>query len=399
MNSQPGPIRQLLRLSGTLVVVGVGWFIAASTSHQPLTEASWYPWAAATLLAIGLYASTAGIELPLLRGHLGLIGRAVTIGVLAKAALIAGVMVLAFRDSEYLVLAVAVAQIDPLSVAAIGGRTSMTPRARTILSAWASFDDPVTALLTIYLSALVLSSPGSPGQSGVGGAASDFGVTLLVTLGLIVLAAAVRLLLGRGRGAAGPGRSVLESVALAGLLALAVAKFLMLGVALLGLLLRPPWLRPWLGRLTSAAFYLAALGLGLMLDGPVDPLAGVVLALAAVAAHGLVSLVLTIGLPWPDRGGLALGQQNGITAIVLALILEPALPGAVGTVAIAVLVVNALHVLTNAGFEAFVARRERSPRGAHLAEDFLPEPVQDLAQVRSVRVPEHPRDRIVPIKP
>jgi hypothetical protein len=52
-------------------------------------------------------------------------------------------------------------------------------------------------------------------------------------------------------------------------------------------------------------------------------------------------------LPRGDRVRLALGQQNGLTAIALALALQPYLPSAVGIIAIAILVVNIMHILSN----------------------------------------------------
>ncbi|NUR64455.1 MAG: hypothetical protein HOQ47_01735, partial [Streptomyces sp.] len=54
------------------------------------------------------------------------------------------------------------------------------------------------------------------------------------------------------------------------------------------------------------------------------------------------------GFPARDRVSLSLSQQNGITAIILALLLEPALPQAVAVIAPAILVVNLLHLGSNA---------------------------------------------------
>ncbi|MFJ2924851.1 hypothetical protein ACIPIU_07430 [Streptomyces massasporeus] len=48
-------------------------------------------------------------------------------------------------------------------------------------------------------------------------------------------------------------------------------------------------------------------------------------------------------LTWPDLAHLGFGQQNGITAILLALALEPRFPGTVGVVGPAIVTVNLLH--------------------------------------------------------
>ena len=65
-------------------------------------------------------------------------------------------------------------------------------------------------------------------------------------------------------------------------------------------------------------------------------------------AQIVVALLLTIPKVWRgDRARLALGQQNGLTAIILALLLEPNFPGTIAVVAPAIIVVNLLHALCN----------------------------------------------------
>jgi integral membrane sensor domain MASE1 len=78
--------------------------------------------------------------------------------------------------------------------------------------------------------------------------------------------------------------------------------------------------------------------------------AGLLLGIAAFTAHALVSSIITSGMSVADRGYLALGQQNGVTAIVLALVLEPDFPGSAGVVATAIVVVNLLHAVSTAGW-------------------------------------------------
>lgn len=344
---------QFARLGGTLIVVAAGWGIGRGAAPGQIIGSNLYDVAIVSLLAVGLYSSTYGIDLPSLLQDRWLVARAATIGVLVKTALIAVVMVFSWREPKYLVLAVAVAQVDPLSISAIGARPAMTRRARTVLAGWASFDDPVTALLTVYLAALVL-------PSAVGGAVDSGGSLRGVGIGLgvtAVLASLAWLLHLGSRNAARSGAdrgpiAAVQGIAIAGSLVLAVAEFLMLFAALLGLILRPAWLGPALRRITTAAYFGAALALGLVLTPSVkDLLIGVTLGITTVLAHAVTALLLTRGLPRRDRAYLALGQQNGITAITLALLLEPAFPGTVAIVAVAVLVVNLLYVINNAVFE------------------------------------------------
>jgi hypothetical protein len=329
------------RLWRVLLAVLVGWLIARVLQVSAVAYTSWYAQLAALLLAIGLFASTRSISLPEARAHLRLTLVAVTLGVVVKATLIATVMLLLFRRPEYLVLGIAVAQIDPLSVATQVGGKHISPAARNILYAWASFDDPVTVLVTVYLSAIAL---------GGGSAVSVHHQVVVFLLGLgpnatVVAAAAVWTLARRrawARGAAGWPDGIFLALLLAG-----AAHFsLMLGVAVSGLFLRPPAISR-LDRVTPFAYYTAAVMLGLVLVHGVSPAAGAVLGVSAFLAQVVVGRVIARRLASQDRRYLMLAQQNGITAIVLALILEVDFPGTVGVIAPAVLVINVLNTVTN----------------------------------------------------
>src|SRR3569833_27797 len=77
-----------------------------------------YLTSAAVLLGVGLIGSTRDIMFSDVRGRLGTVLSAVTLGVLAKAALIIAVMY-AFTGSTAVLFGLAVAQLDPLAVAAM----------------------------------------------------------------------------------------------------------------------------------------------------------------------------------------------------------------------------------------------------------------------------------------
>ena len=82
--------------------------------------------------------------------------------------------------------------------------------------------------------------------------------------------------------------------------------------------------------------------------GGIKPTKALVLGGAAYLSQIVVALLLTMPRRWRgDRARLALAQQNGMTAILLALLLEPNFPGPIGIVAPAVVVVNVLHALCN----------------------------------------------------
>ncbi|MEU5772217.1 hypothetical protein ABZ819_02790 [Streptomyces venezuelae] len=336
-----------------LAVLGCAWVLSAVTGTGLLTDSAAYPVIVSLLLAVGLYGSTSGIDLAEARGDLRTLILAVTVGVLAKAALIVPVLWLAVREPAYLILAVAVAQIDPLSVAALRARSRMSERGKTVLSVWSSFDDPVTVLLTAYLAPVALRAlDGGADASALPVTPDAYALTMLGNVALCVMAALAWWALRSRRGAVGSGwRAVLRTavclLVLAGFLAAATAWGLMLGVAVVGLFYRPPVLVPVVGRVLTAAYYLALVALGLLLVDGVEPGPGIALGAAAFAAQMIVGWLIARNLDHYDRVSLALGQQNGVTAVVLALSLQPAFPRTVGIVAPAVVTVNVLHFVTN----------------------------------------------------
>ncbi|MFD9867208.1 hypothetical protein ACFXI8_22030 [Streptomyces niveus] len=332
-----------------------------------------YTFTAGVLLAIGLYGSTHELDAADVRENLRAVVVAVTLGVLLKAALISAVMVLVVRGPEAIVLGIAVAQIDPLSVAAMGARHRMSRRAKTLLSAWASFDDPMTVLLSFYFAVLALRAGGGSGTVSMApdqGAGADFLLTTLANVVLFGIALLVwhlvrRLTVGRrterkpepgaeggGTGSAAARRAdVLASVLVVVLVLVAAAYMLVLAVALAGLFVRVGRFKPYVNRAVSGAFLVAACLLGVLLAQGIDPLPGLALGAAAFGAQMVAALLagpwLVPGISRVDRYYLGLGQQNGITAILLALALEPQFPGTAGVVGPAIIVVNVLHYGAN----------------------------------------------------
>ncbi|WP_306334589.1 hypothetical protein [Streptomyces sp. KL118A] len=338
-----------------LAVLGFGWALSTATGTDVLTDSAAYPVTVSLLLAVGLYGSTSGIDLAEARGDLRTLLLAVTVGVLAKAALIVPVLWFAVREPAYLILAIAVAQIDPLSVAALRSRSRMSERAKTVLSVWSSFDDPVTVLLTAYLAPVALSAlNGAKDSSALPVTPDAYAFTMLGNVALVTVAGLAWFLLRPrprtqrwGDGKAALLRASLSLLVLGGVLAAATAYGLMLGVAIVGLFYRPPLLLPVIGPVLATAYYLALVALGLLLVDGVEPGPGIALGAAAFGAQMVVGWFIARNLDRSDRVSLALGQQNGVTAVVLALSLQPAFPRTVAIVAPAVVTVNVAHFLTN----------------------------------------------------
>lgn len=413
----------LKRYGFTLAAAGIAYLLGGLFHLNGIQNSSQYFYGATILLTIGLFGSTSQISVAALRSNIRIILTAVTAGVLLKALLIAAFMYLIYRDPAYFVLGVAVAQIDPLSVAAMQRSSRLSDNGNAILLAWSSFDDPVTMLLTIYLSSFALSrmgvGAGLPSDGVFGGGLLSFGGSLLVNvafvgfalllwLGIVAVNRRVlHLRLGNSRVlnwvtpdvSLTPAVNALAIVVLLALAVLTVMNFLMLGLAIAGLFFRP-LLKAVLGWGTRAAFLAAAVGLGLVLTNGFHLVAGLLLGGVAFLAQVLVGLLVTRSLPKADRGYLAFSQQNGITAIILALLLEPVFPQTAGIVAPAILTVNLLHgVCTFLWSRSLDHNRHPKADGSH--NDVIQQPlvVPALVQHDSVRsqkeaLPSHAQERV-----
>ncbi|MER5578169.1 hypothetical protein [Streptomyces massasporeus] len=372
-------------LLGALGALVLGTLIGLAADPSPLVGTTGYVVATGLLLAVGLYGSTYGIDLADLRRDLRGVVAAVTLGVVLKAGMISGVMVLAFDRPEYLVLGIVVAQIDPLSVAALSQDGHMSQRARSLLTAWASFDDPMTVLLTLYAAGYAYTAAGHSGTPSVmGGGARGYALGLV--LNALLLAGALLAWWAGGRlwparqAGEGPERPRRPATPLAVLLVvamllLAAANMLMLAVAVAGLFLRTRAFTRPLARAVTSAFLLATVLLGLFVAQGVSLGPGLLLGASAFLAQAVVAVLLmplfVRGLSRRDRILLGIGQQNGLTAVLLALTLERDFPKTVGIVAPAVVTVNLLHYGAQIAFGCW--SRHRAGKKPHPA--VVPKPL------------------------
>lgn len=339
-----------------ILFIAFGWAVARITGIDNLEHAGWYLSAVAVLLAAGLYAATYGIDLKEARQHFKLIISAVTIGVVLKAVIIGSSLAFLFRDPFFFILGVTVAQIDPLSVAKLMKGNRMSAKAKAILASWASFDDPITVILSLYAPLLVMQFT-SLELGSVTGSRSDSSSLMpyMTALGLNIALAAVAFCLYQGirRSAAritawaAWGVPAALYALLAAAFSVSVVYFMMLGIALTGLFLRPAKLQGLLDHAITWALGAAAVLLGLLLVSGISLRSGIALGIAAYAAQIIVGFLLTRHLPRADRWHIAFAQQNGITAIILALLFEPLHPGTVAVVAPAIITVNVLHWAAN----------------------------------------------------
>lgn len=369
-----GALIKLAALLAVGVVIGKVWHL------ENLSAQEWYPLLTSALLAVALYASTYGIDRGMARRHLKLIVTAVTVGVIAKAAIIAGLMTPLF-GVVFCALSIVVSQIDPLSVARLMRKGSpMSERAQTILGAWSSFDDPMTVLLALYVPSFIVAP--APGSEPI---AEDGWTGYVVGLGLNLVFAAVVWFVWRYTRVR-LSNVMLILVAGYGLLAFsfatAVMFLMMLGLALVGLFLRPTrsHVAPetvssdtqaddgeaerfdrFLGRAVDFCYMTAAVLLGVMLAGGVNPVAGIAMGVVAYFAQSVVAVPLTRKLERIDQIYLMFAQQLGITAIILSLRFEPSYPGTVAIVAPAIITCNLLYATCNKWLVPRLIARKAQP--------------------------------------
>ncbi|MER5831353.1 cation:proton antiporter [Streptomyces sp. NPDC002130] len=373
-------------LLGALGALLLGTSIGLAADPTGLVGTTGYVVATGLLLAVGLYGSTYGIDLADLRRDLRGVVAAVTLGVVLKAAMISGVMVWAFDRPEYLVLGIVVAQIDPLSVTALSKDGHMSQRARSLLTAWASFDDPMTVLLTLYVAGYAYTAAGHTGTpSVVGGGAQGYALGL--ALNALLLGGA--LLAWWAGGKVWPARESEQQLArprrpatplavllVVVMLVLAAANMLMLAVAVAGLFLRTQAFTRPLARAVTSAFLLATALLGLFVAQGVSIKPGLLLGGSAFLAQAVVAVLLmplfVSGLSGRDRVLLGIGQQNGLTAVLLALTLERDFPKTVGIVAPAVVTVNLLHYGAQIAFGCWSRHRAGKGRQPTAGQKRLP---------------------------
>lgn len=334
---------------------------------QNLQNAGWYTAIIAVLLAVGLYASTYGIDLKEARKHLRIILSAVTIGVVLKSLIIGLPLAFIFQDPFFIILGIAVAQIDPLSVANLMRGDRMSKKAKTILASWASFDDPITVLLSLYAPLLIIQLTGVELGSISGGSGANSFLAYIFELGLNVGLAAqafclytvIRFYAKQISAWVAAGVSLALYILLAITFSISIIYFMMLGIALTGLFLRPPKVDNFIDLAIKSALGIAILLLGLLLVDGINIGQGVMLGIMGYAAQIIVGFILTRSLGTKDRWHIAFAQQNGITAIILALLFEPVHPGTVAVIAPAIITINTLHWACNLLLDKYILNKDK----------------------------------------
>jgi NhaP-type Na+/H+ or K+/H+ antiporter len=315
-----------------LIAIVLGLLLSHLFPNNNITSIPHYETFLNVILAIGLYGSVHGINLKEFRMHQGIIFRAITFGVLVKNLIIGGIMWAIFHTPLAFLLAIIVTQIDPLSVAHLIEKKSnkFSTSARTILRAWSSFDDPMTIILALYIFLPFLQWKEFTLIDGV----MQIGINLVLALCIYVIWTHVK------------RRNTSQLFLLFFAFLASIWMQLLLAIAIVGLYLRPRI--PYLAQIVQGTFLLSAIILGSLITfDPQAIICGVTLGAIAFFAQGIATLIVAPKLKSNDKLFLSFAQYNGITSIILALVISQHIPQVLNIIGVAILTINGLYFAVN----------------------------------------------------
>ncbi|MCA9959629.1 MAG: cation:proton antiporter [Anaerolineales bacterium] len=317
----------VLTLAGTLL----GWL----TKINPITE-SYFSVFASFALVVGLYGSVVGINLEAIRNRRRLAIIIITVAVPLQIVATGWLMYLIFPASVSFLLAVAIDQIDPLSVdTLLQDKDSMSEEAKGILRVWAAFDDPMTVIF-----GFLILLPMVTGESlGFDLMAYLFGLALnLIPALLIWLVYRYTKLL--------KNRAFAITLLIATLiLAFATESYLL--AAMTGLLIRP-FPEQALSRVITVLYYLVIIIVGMAIFSyGVDLRLGILLAVVEFFVIQPMSSLILFNGTVNDIFRIAFAQQNGLTTLLMGLAFQSLGFEVLHILLPAIIVINICNLIVN----------------------------------------------------
>ena len=285
-------------------------------------------------LAVGLYASVVGIDITSLGKYKKTATFIITAGVPIQIVITAAIMWIIYPHPISLLVAVAIDQIDPLSVnTLLNNKLGMSTEAKSLLRVWASFDDPVTVLVGLAFLVPVIT-----------GVATGSAATYLLGL-MLNLVPAITLYLMHRRGWL---QSRLVSLILLALTMGYVVLFeAFLLAAIIGLFIRPID-EAKLGRVVSVIYYLVIVVVGAAVaDYGVDLRLGFLLAIVEFFVVQPLSALFMVKGTTNDIFRLAFAQQNGLTTILMGLVFQSLGFNVLPILLPAIIIINMLNLSIN----------------------------------------------------
>lgn len=322
-----------------LVFTVLGYFAGSFSGINPI-ELQYFSTFTTFALVVGLYGSVVGIDLDAIRKRRRLAIVVVTIAVPIQIVATGALMWLIHPMAISFLIAVAMTQIDPLSIdTLLRDKDKMTEEAKGILRIWASFDDPVTVLFG-FLILLPLVT---------GGQTTDVtGQSFMIGLVYNLAPAALVLLLKQYT-------KVLENVAIETILLVALLVFAFfteafLLSAILGLLLRPiP--EKYFSQAIFVLYHLIVFTVGMAIFAfgmtPDDlRLAFLIAVVEFFVIQPLTSIIVFNGTP-SDLLRVAFAQQNGLTTLLMGIAFESMGIHILHILLPAIIIVNLMNLVVN----------------------------------------------------
>lgn len=289
---------------------------------------------ASLALAFGLYTAVSGIDINSLGKYKKISVFIVTAGVPIQILVTAAIMYIIYPHPISILVAVAIDQIDPISVSTLlNNKLGMTKAAKSLLNVWASFDDPVTVLFGF---ALLLPLVTDTSFASI----KDLGLGLILN---IVPAVTVYYLAKSKVLKKKPVQII--TLLLSIIFTVATQSFLF--IALVGLLVRPFDAKN-LGKYTTAIYYaiLLIVGMSLPFYG-IDLRLGFLLALVEFFVVQPLSAITMVKGTANDIFRLAFAQQNGLTTLLMGLTFQALGFNVLPILLPAIICINAFNLTIN----------------------------------------------------
>jgi NhaP-type Na+/H+ or K+/H+ antiporter len=267
-----------------------------------------------TLLSIGLYASVIGIDTRKLRELSKTVTVVLLFGVPLKILLPGAILTFLSPWSSGIsfLCSTVIAQIDPISTSKIIRNRRMTKKSETILRVWSSFDDPITVLFAFYIFLpIALNNPFAL-------SAYFFQIFRDILLCLVLYIVHKHLVTNSST------REVKSILFASVVFGLGITLNTLLLPAIAGLFFRP-FTERQLASVTNTIFFITVVFTGsLAANYILDWYSGFILAFSMFFIGQPITSFLFVRDSMSSRVRVMLGHQNGMTALLLTLVIQSA---------------------------------------------------------------------------
>jgi NhaP-type Na+/H+ or K+/H+ antiporter len=293
------------------------------------------------ILAVGLYGAVFGIDINEFKKNFKFIFNIVTIGVIFKVLFVGSIMYIFTNNPLSFLLATVIAQIDPVSVASLdNAKSKLSEKGKTILRAWAAFDDPITVVLAISISMIILSIQNSPLDILYNELRNILFASIIYIIYIIKTE---------------KNNFFLNLLLLISFI-VSIYFELFLAIAIIGLFLRPKLF--FLDKIIYILFLIVSFIIGILINNGVNILDGIILGILTIIAQTVTTFILGKTLIQYDKYRLSLAQQSGITAITLSLFLSIKHDNIISTIIVAIITINILYIILNLILEKFIMKNK-----------------------------------------